>query len=47
MSKKTNAVRIVEQAGIAFDLLAYTYEDDNLNVANIAEKNQGSSSCSA
>ena len=40
MSKKTNAVRIVEQAGIAFDLLVYTYEDDNLNVANIAEKNQ-------
>jgi Cys-tRNA(Pro)/Cys-tRNA(Cys) deacylase len=40
MSKKTNAVRMVEQAGIAFDLLVYTYEDDNLNVANIAEKNQ-------
>lgn len=40
MSKKSNAVRMVEQAGIAYNLLPYTYEDDNLNVANIAEKNQ-------
>lgn len=40
MSKKSNAVRMVEQAGIAYNLLPYAYEDENLNVANIAQKNQ-------
>lgn len=39
MSKKSNAVRLVEQAGMTYELLAYTYDDDKLNVANIAEKN--------
>lgn len=39
MSKKTNALRILEQHKIAYDTIDYTYDEDNLNVAKIAEDN--------
>jgi Cys-tRNA(Pro)/Cys-tRNA(Cys) deacylase len=39
MSKKTNALRILEQHKIPYDLIEYTYDAENLNVAKIAEDN--------
>jgi Cys-tRNA(Pro)/Cys-tRNA(Cys) deacylase len=39
MSKKTNALRILEQHKIPYDIIEYTYDAENLNVAKIAEDN--------
>lgn len=39
MSKKTNALRILEQNKIPYDIIEYTYDAENLNVAKIAEEN--------
>ncbi|BDS10453.1 Cys-tRNA(Pro) deacylase [Aureispira anguillae] len=37
--KKTNAIRLLEQKKIPFDLITYTYNSDNLNVEQIAKDN--------
>ena len=40
MSKKTNAIRILERQGIAFETAAYTYDaEEGLSVALIAQAN--------
>ena len=39
MSKKTNALRILDQQKISYDTIDYTYDEENLNVAKIAEDN--------
>ncbi len=38
--KKTNAIRILDQRKITYDLLEYTYDSENLSVDKIAEANQ-------
>lgn len=40
MPKKTNALRILEQQKIVYDTIEYSYDEENLNVAKIAEDNQ-------
>lgn len=41
MSKKTNAIRILERQGIAFDTVEYAYDaEEGLSVALIAQANQ-------
>lgn len=36
---KTNAIRILQSQKIPFDLITYTYDANNLNVADIANNN--------
>ena len=37
--KKTNAIRILDQHKISYQLVAYQYDPDNLSVENIAQSN--------
>lgn len=37
--KKTNAIRLLEQAKVDFQLIEYTYDPENLDVAKIAADN--------
>ncbi|GJM36033.1 MAG: Cys-tRNA(Pro)/Cys-tRNA(Cys) deacylase [Saprospiraceae bacterium] len=37
--KKTNAIRILDQLGIGYQTVAYTYDPDNLDVAHLAQEN--------
>ena len=37
--KKTNAVRLLEREGIAYELIEYTYNEDDLSVPQIAAEN--------
>lgn len=39
MSSKTNAIRLLETAGITFDIINYTYDSDDLSVEKIADDN--------
>lgn len=39
MAKKTNALRLLEQQKIAYNTVAYTYSEDNLNIGKIAIDN--------
>ncbi len=39
MHKKTNALRILDAAGISYQLVEYRYHEDNLSVEKIAAEN--------
>jgi Cys-tRNA(Pro)/Cys-tRNA(Cys) deacylase len=37
LTEKTNAMRILEKAGITFDVLTYTYDEDDLSAEKAAD----------